>query len=61
MPEATGRAQTFEGKGWKVTSHWTTEEGMTFYVDGSRDNAIQGAEVGKIAAALAEVSAQASA
>jgi hypothetical protein len=44
-----------EGKGWKVTSHWTVEEGVTFYVDGDGDNAIKGTEAGKIAAALAEV------
>lgn len=48
---------TFEGKGWKVTSHWNAEEGVTFYVDGDGNNAIRGAEAGKIAAALAEVAA----
>lgn len=48
---------TFEGNGWNVTSHWTLEEGVTFYVDGDGDNAIKGAEAGKIAAALAEVAA----
>ncbi|MDQ0824303.1 hypothetical protein QFZ60_000476 [Arthrobacter sp. B2I5] len=48
---------SFQGDGWKVTSQWTAEHGVTFYVDGNRDNAIQGAEAGKIAAALAEVSA----
>lgn len=48
---------TFEGNGWKITSQWTADEGMTFWVDGSGDNAIQGAEAGKIAAALAELSA----
>ncbi|WAH99288.1 hypothetical protein [Arthrobacter sp. MMS18-M83] len=47
----------FEGNGWKVTSHWSAEEGVTFYVDGDGDNAISGAEASKIAAALAEVSA----
>jgi hypothetical protein len=45
----------FEGNGWKVTSHWTLEDGVTFYVDGDGDNAIKGEEAGKIAAALAEV------
>lgn len=48
---------TFEGKGWKVTTDWTVSEGVTFYVDGDSDNAIQGAEAAKIAAALAEVAA----
>ncbi|MEV4987674.1 hypothetical protein [Pseudarthrobacter sp. LMD1-1-1.1] len=48
---------TFEGKGWKVTTDWTVSEGVTFYVDGDGDNAIQGAEAAKIAAALAEVAA----
>jgi hypothetical protein len=48
---------SFEGNGWKITTHWTAEEGVTFYLDGSGDNAISGAEAGKITAALAEVSA----
>lgn len=47
----------FEGNGWKITSHWSIEEGVMFYVDGDGDNAIRGAEAGKIAAALAEVAA----
>jgi len=48
---------TFEGKGWKVTTDWTINEGVTFYVDGDSDNAIQCAEAGKIAAALVVVAA----
>ncbi|WPU08077.1 hypothetical protein [Pseudarthrobacter oxydans] len=47
----------FQGNQWKVTSFWTAEDGVTFYVDGDGDNAIPGAEAGKIAAALAAVSA----
>lgn len=48
---------TFEGNGWKVTTDWTVNEGVTFYVDGNGDNAIPAVEAGKIAAALAEVAA----
>lgn len=48
---------TFEGNGWRIMSQWTADEGVTFWVDGSGDNAIQGVEAGKIAAALAEISA----
>lgn len=58
---ATFSGPKFEGNGWKVTSHWTLEEGVTFYVDGDGDNAIRGEEAGKIAAALADVAALASA
>ncbi len=36
----------FTGKGWKVTTNWTEETGVTFYVDGDGDNAIPGAEAG---------------
>lgn len=54
--EFMAKGPTFEGDGWEVTSYWTSEEGVTFYVDGDGDNAIPGAEAGKIAAALAEVS-----
>ncbi len=46
---------TFEGNGWKITTDWTINDGVTFYVDGDGDNAIQGAEAGKIAAAMVEV------
>lgn len=48
----------FEGKGWKITTQWTAEEGATFYLDGAGgDSPISSAEAGKIAAALAEVAA----
>ena len=53
--DRTWSGPVFEGPKWKVTSHWTIEEGVTFYVDGDGDNAIRGVEAGKIAAALAEV------
>lgn len=53
----TWSGPAFEGNGWKVTSHWTADEGVTFYVDGDGDNAIPAVEAGKIAAALAEVAA----
>lgn len=48
---------TFEGNGWRIMSQWTADDGVTFWVDGSGDNAIKGVEAGKIAAALAELSA----
>ncbi|MET4588847.1 hypothetical protein [Arthrobacter sp. 754] len=54
---ATFSGPTFEGDGWKVTSHWTLEDGVTFYVDGDGDNALKGAEAGKIAEALAQIAA----
>lgn len=53
----TWSGPTFEGNGWKVTSDWSIEDGVTFYVDGDGDNAIRGSDAGKIAAALAEVAA----
>jgi hypothetical protein len=52
---------TFEGEKWKVTSHWSVEQGVTFYVDGDRNEAIRAVEAGKITAALAEVAAMVSA
>lgn len=61
LPGGDWDGPKFEGAGWKVTSHWTAREGVTFYVDGDRDNAIPAVEAGKIAAALAEVAALASA
>lgn len=54
---ATFSGPKFEGAGWKVTSHWTLEDGVTFYVDGDGDNALKGAEAGKIAEALAQIAA----
>ncbi|WP_432244796.1 hypothetical protein ACRB8A_12390 [Arthrobacter sp. G.S.26] len=45
----------FTGNQWKVTSHWGVDEGITFYVDGDRDNAIPATEAGKIAEALAQI------
>jgi hypothetical protein len=37
------------------------EQGVTFYVDGDRNEAIRAVEAGKITAALAEVAAMVSA
>ncbi|MEW1986535.1 hypothetical protein [Pseudarthrobacter oxydans] len=46
---------TFEGDSWKITTYWEALEGLTFYLDGPKGNAISGTEAGKISAALAEV------
>ena len=49
-----------QGEQWKVTSHWSAEQGITFYVDGDGDNAIPASEALKIAGALQEVAIMAS-
>lgn len=51
----------FEGGQWKVSTHWTAEQGLTFSVEGDVDNAIAAGEAPKVAAALANVAAMAAA
>lgn len=44
-----------EGGSWRVQTFWTPETGVTFYVDGDRDNAIPQSQAAGIAEALARV------
>lgn len=50
---------TFQGDGWRITTHWEAEAGVSFYVDEINGNAVPVAQAGKIAAVLAEVAAMA--
>lgn len=52
---------TFKGEGWSITTHWAAGAGISFYVDELNGNAIPAAEAGKLAAALSEVAALATA
>jgi hypothetical protein len=45
----------FEGENWKVTSHCSVDQGVTFYIDSDSDEAIPASEALKIATALQAV------
>jgi hypothetical protein len=49
----------FEAEQWKISTHWTAEQGLTFSVEGDVDNAIAAGEAPKVAAALADLAAMA--
>lgn len=41
-----------KGPGWRITSYWSPESGVAFYVDGDRGNGIPAFEASSIAATL---------
>lgn len=48
---------SFDGQGWKVTTQWTLESGVTFNVDGDGGDALSVGEAVRVAEALRSVAA----